>query len=169
MFIKCIEIIKLECFRHYQKRVRARLQNLKKKKRTSWEGSSYRYPNWSTSELWRCSYLFLKMLGTCKIWNQFFSYCFMLFQMKAVCTTIHIAPLIWIVGANTLLVEPITQKLINLGQIFQKTLFIKWGLYIFLELSKDTKSEKCLNGKTQDANESFNGTTWERIRRNYLI
>ena len=38
----------------------------------------------------------------------------------------------------------------------QKTLFIR-HIYI-LELSKNTELEKCLHGKTQNANESFNGT-----------
>ena len=50
-----------------------------------------------------------------------------------------------------------------MGQVFQKTLFIKKGLYIFF---KDAKSEKCLLGKTQNANESFNSTIWERIPKN---
>ena len=30
-----------------------------------------------------------------------------------------------IVGANTTLIEPITPKLVNQGQVFQKTLFIE--------------------------------------------
>ena len=34
---------------------------------------------------------------------------------------------------------------------------------IFEELSKDSELEKCLHGKTQNNNESFNGTIWERI------
>ena len=35
-----------------------------------------------------------------------------------------------------------------------------------MELRKDTKFEKCLHGKTQNANESFNGTICERILKN---
>ena len=56
-----------------------------------------------------------------------------------------------------------------MGQVFQNTLFIKWGLHIFLELSKDTELERCLHGKTQYANESFNGTIWERIPKNTFV
>ena len=33
----------------------------------------------------------------------------------------------------------------------------------FLELSNDIESEKCLHGKTQSANESFNDRIWECI------
>ena len=32
-----------------------------------------------------------------------------------------------------------------------------------MELSKDTELEKFLHSKTQNANESFNGTLWEHI------
>ena len=64
---------------------------------------------------------------------------------------------------------PHCPKLINLGQAFQKTLFIKYGLYIFLGLNKDTDLEKCLHGKTQIVNESFNGTISERISKNTFV
>ena len=37
---------------------------------------------------------------------------------------------------------------------------------IFLELRKDTELEKCLHGKTQNANGSFNSRIWERIPKN---
>ena len=53
----------------------------------------------------------------------------MLLKIKTICTTIHIVPLVRIIGANATPIEPITTKLINLDQIFQKTLFIKEGLY----------------------------------------
>ena len=40
---------------------------------------------------------------------------------------------------------------------------------IFECLSKDSELEKCLHGKTQNANESFNGTIWDRIpKTNYV-
>ena len=42
-------------------------------------------------------------------------------------------------------------------------------MYIRLELRKDTELEKCLHGKTQNANESFNGTIWERIPKNTFV
>ena len=46
LFIEGIEIIKLECVGHYQKRVGTRLRNSKKKeKRTRWEVLSYRHHN----------------------------------------------------------------------------------------------------------------------------
>ena len=49
----------------------------------------------------------------------------MLFKMKIV-TTIHIVPLVKIVGANATLIEPTYKHpVMNLGQAFQKTLFIK--------------------------------------------
>ena len=35
----------------------------------------------------------------------------------------------------------------------------------FLELSNDTESEKCLHGKMQNTNESFNGRIWECISK----
>ena len=53
-----------------------------------------------------------------------------------------------------------------MGQVFQKTLFIKKGLYIFF---KEAELEKCLLGKTQNANESFNSTIWERIPKNIFV
>ena len=40
---------------------------------------------------------------------------------------------------------------------------------IFLELSKDSELEKCLHGKTQNANESFNGTIWKRIPKTTFV
>ena len=79
----------------------------------------------------------------------------MLLQIKTVCTTIHIVPLVWIVGANATRVEPMTPKFSNLGQVFQKNIIHKIRSIIFLELSKDTKLEKCLHGKTQSANNSY--------------
>ena len=36
----------------------------------------------------------------------------------------------------------------------------------FLELRKDTELEKCLDGKTQNANGSFNSRIWEHIPKN---
>ena len=63
-------------------------------------------------------------------------------------------------------IEPKTPKLIKLGKIFQKTLFIKKS---FLELCKDTELEKCLHGKSQNANEIFNGTIWERVPKNTFV
>ena len=40
---------------------------------------------------------------------------------------------------------------------------------IFEDLSKEEELEKCLHGKTQNANESFNGKIWERIPKvNYV-
>ena len=35
-----------------------------------------------------------------------------------------------------------------------------------MKLRKDTKFEKCLHGKIQNANESFNGKIWERVPKN---
>ena len=49
----------------------------------------------------------------------------MLLQVMTICTTIDIHQLVQIVGANTTLIEPITSKLVSLGQVFQKILFIK--------------------------------------------
>ena len=40
---------------------------------------------------------------------------------------------------------------------------------IFLELNKDSELGKCLYGKTQNANESFNGTIWERISKTIFV
>ena len=40
---------------------------------------------------------------------------------------------------------------------------------IFLEFSKDTELEKCLHGKSQNANDIFNGTIWERIPKNTFV
>ena len=40
---------------------------------------------------------------------------------------------------------------------------------VFKDLSEDNELERCLHGKTQNANESFNGTIWERIpKRKYV-
>ena len=85
----------------------------------------------------------------------------MLLQIKIICTTLHIVPLVRIVGANTTLIQPITPKLKNLGQVFQKTLF---KLYIF-----ESELEKCLHGKAQIANKSFNGTIWDVFQKILLL
>ena len=43
------------------------------------------------------------------------------------------------------------------------------SLRISEDLSCDKQLEKCLHSKTQNANESFNGTIWERIpKTNYI-
>ena len=40
---------------------------------------------------------------------------------------------------------------------------------IFEDLSSNKQLEKCLHGKTQNANESFNGKIWDRIpKTNYV-
>ena len=38
-----------------------------------------------------------------------------------------------------------------------------------MELEKDTEFEKCLHGKTQNANENFNGTICQRIPKIFLL
>ena len=88
-----------------------------------------------------------KMLDTLK-------YDIKLHPIKITRITIHIALLAQIVGANIMLIEQITPKLIPMAQVFQEKLFI---------LSKDSELEKYLHGKTQNGNESFNGLIWERI------
>jgi hypothetical protein len=40
---------------------------------------------------------------------------------------------------------------------------------IFAELSADDYLEKCLHGKTQNTNESFNGTIWERLPKTKFV
>ena len=40
---------------------------------------------------------------------------------------------------------------------------------IFLDLSKDELLHKCLHGKTQNQNESFNGTVWNRLPKTQYI
>ena len=92
----------------------------------------------------------------------------MLLQIKTICTTIHtVVPLVQIVGAITTLIEPITPGLINLGRVFQRRLYKIRP--IVLELSKDTELEKFLHSKTQNANESFNGTLWEHIPKKPFV
>ena len=46
-------------------------------------------------------------------------------QIKIICASVDILQFVQIVGADTTLIEPLTLRLVNLGQIFQKTLFIK--------------------------------------------
>ena len=92
----------------------------------------------------------------------------MLLQIKTICTTIHtVVPLVQIVGAITTLIEPITPELINLGRVFQRRLYKTRP--VVLELSKDTELEKFLHSKTQNANESFNGTLWEHIPKKPFV
>ena len=38
-----------------------------------------------------------------------------------------------------------------------------------LERNKDTELEKCLHGRTQSANESFNGTIWKPIPKTTFV
>ena len=40
---------------------------------------------------------------------------------------------------------------------------------IFEDLSKDSELAKCLHGKTQNANESFNGKIWDRIPKSAYV
>jgi hypothetical protein len=40
---------------------------------------------------------------------------------------------------------------------------------IFEDLSKDSELQKCLHGKTQNANESFNGMIWDRIPKQTFV
>lgn len=40
---------------------------------------------------------------------------------------------------------------------------------IFQQLSKPELLQKCLHGKTQNANESFNNVVWERASKNVLL
>ena len=40
---------------------------------------------------------------------------------------------------------------------------------IFLDLSKNSELEKCLHGKTQNANESFYRKIWEHIPKNAFV
>ena len=49
LFIKGIEVIKLDCVKHYQKRVGSRLQNLKKKEKGL--VGSYRLTDTTTNRL----------------------------------------------------------------------------------------------------------------------
>ena len=92
----------------------------------------------------------------------------MLLQIKTICTTIHtVVPLVQIVGAITTLIEPITPELINLGRVFQRRRYKTRP--IVLELSQDTELEKFLHSKTQNANESFNGTLWEHIPKKPFV
>ena len=41
--------------------------------------------------------------------------------------------------------------------------------YIFEELSEDSELQKCLHGKTQNANESFNRMIWDRIPKQTFV
>ena len=103
-----IKIIKLECVRYYQKRVGTQLRNLKKKKGLSGrcrltDTTIDRLENYEglagySSKYWEPAKYEINFLVS-------------LFQMRTVYTTFHIAPLVPIVGANTMLVEP-TYKLI---------------------------------------------------------
>ena len=40
---------------------------------------------------------------------------------------------------------------------------------IFEEFTADKQLVKCLHGKTQNANESFNATIWERVSKSYYV
>ena len=40
---------------------------------------------------------------------------------------------------------------------------------IFVNLSEDALLEKCLHGKTQNQNESFNGMIWQRIPKDIRV
>ena len=51
--------------------------------------------------------------------------------------------------------------------------FPRYSIYkirpIFLELNKDSELERRLHGKTQNTNQSFNSTIWERIPKTTFI
>ena len=58
-----------------------------------------------------------------------------------------------------MLIKRMLQNCTNQVQVFTRMCYIK----LDLSLKIDNELERCLHGKTQNANESFNGTIWERI------
>ena len=103
-----IEITKLECVGHYQKRVGTRLRNLKKKKKKDQVGGVIlQTPQLIDYRIMKVQLAILQNAGNLQAMKSIFQFhCFMLFQMRTVYTTIHIVPMVQIVGANTMLVEP---------------------------------------------------------------
>ena len=55
-----------------------------------------------------------------------------------------------------------------MGQEFPQTV-VKHLKPIYQDLTSDTLLKKCLHGKTQNQNESFNGMVWERVPKTRYV
>ena len=55
------------------------------------------------------------------------------------------------------------------GEGIEKEILLKHVKPIFAELSKDELLDKCLDGKTQNQNESYNGMIWKRIPKDTFV
>ena len=77
-----------------------------KRKKTSRESFVLQTPQLIDCRTMKVQLAILQNVGNLQNMKSIFQFhCFMLFQMRTIYNTIHI-PLVWIVGANTTLVEP---------------------------------------------------------------
>ena len=72
------------------------------------------------------------------------------------------------VGANSKLIKQMGRSFINQAKVLIKTI-IKYIKPIFVDLCEDELLKKCSDCKTQNQNESFNGTVWNRLRKTTYV
>ena len=163
-----LEIKKLECVGHYQKRVGTRLRNLKKKEKDfsgrgrltdavidrlqNYFGVAIRQNSGDMMGMKAGVLATLFHVASSKDNNWHFPHCPT--GSNSWCKyNLHIAN-------GTKLYKPVPGLPLNIVYKIRP---------IFEELSKDSELEKCLHGKTQSSNESFNGIIWERIPKNNYV
>ena len=71
-------------------------------------------------------------------------------------------------GANSRRIKPITQIITNLDQAFL-TFVIAKVKPVYNRLSNDELLKKCLDGKTQNQNESLNSMIWNRLPKGVFV
>ena len=163
-----IEIEKLECVGHYQKRIGTRLRNLKQKEKElgdrgclsdatidrlhNYVGVAIRQNVEDLKSMKSSFSVSLFHVGCNKDNSYHYPHC-------------PIVPNSWCKYSADRANKTETYKP---GQSLPRDIIYKI-IPIFLGLSKYSELEKCLHGKTQNANESFNTTMWERIPKTTFV
>ena len=82
--------------------------------------------------------------------------------------TLVIALPVLAVGASLMQIKGTKKNTYKPGPGLPNDVIYKIRL-IYFELSKESELVKCLHGKTQNANESFNGMIWDRIPKDMFV
>ena len=106
LFIRGIEIMKLENVGHIINEWEPGYETYRKKKKDQLGGVALQTPQQFDCRIMKVQLAILQNIENLQNMKSIFQFhCFMLFQMRTVYTTIHIVPLVRIFGANTTLVE----------------------------------------------------------------
>ena len=89
-------------------------------------------------------------------------------HQKLTTGTTRIAQQVQIVGVNSTATKQITPT--PTSQVLVLPLEVVYKIRpVFEELTKEDELQKCLHGKTQNANESYNGKIWDRIPKTKYV